>query len=119
MHNHTRTASPAVGSEPAPGGQFATARARISRMFGSIIEWLRTGYPDEAPQTGYSPLLALNGPTALSARQTAQIVAELGEAPIDSIDIGVTITKATNHLPTQAQTRTVTRALHPVTPPQR
>lgn len=87
-------------------------------MFGSIVEWLRTGYPDEAPRREYSPLLALNGPIALSARQTAQIVAELGEGSTDSIDIGVTITKATNHLPTQAQTRTVTRALHPDTPPQ-
>jgi Protein of unknown function (DUF3349) len=77
----------------------------------SIIDWLRSGYPDEAPRTGYSPLLALNGPIALSARQTQQIVAELGEGPTDSIDIGVTITKATNHLPTQAQTRAVTRAL--------
>jgi hypothetical protein len=87
-------------------------------MFGSIIEWLRTGYPDEAPRTGYSPLLALNGPIALSARQTAQIVAELDEGPTDPIDIGVTITKATNRLPTQAQTRTVARALHPDAPPQ-
>ena len=44
-------------------------------MFRSIIDWLRAGYPDEAPRTG----------------------------PIDSIDIGVTITKATNRLPTQAR----------------
>ena len=88
MRNHTRTTSPAVGSDPAPGGYRATACERIGRMFRSIIDWLRAGYPDEAPRTGYSPLLALNGPIALSARQTAQIVAELGEGPIDSIDIG-------------------------------
>jgi hypothetical protein len=88
-------------------------------MFGSIVDWLRAGYPDEAPRTGYSPLLALNGPIALSARQTEQIVAELGEGPTDSIDIAVTITRATNHLPTPAQTRAVTRALHQGKPPQR
>lgn len=64
-------------------------------MLGVIIEWLRAGYPDDAPRTGYSPLLALNGPLSLSARQTAQIVAKLGEGPTDSIDIEVTITKVT------------------------
>jgi Protein of unknown function (DUF3349) len=93
MRNHTRTVSPAVGSAPVPGGQRPTARARIGRMLGAIIEWLRAGYPDDAPSTGHSPLLALNGPLSLSARQTAQIVAKLGEGPTDSIDIEVTITK--------------------------
>jgi len=115
MRNHTRTVSPAVGSAPVPGAQRPTARARIGRMLGAIIEWLRAGYPDDAPSTGYSPLLALNGPLSLSARQTAQIVAKLGEGPTDSIDIEVTITKVTNQLPTETQTRTVTRALHPNT----
>lgn len=88
-------------------------------MFGAIVEWLRAGYPGEAPDTGYSPLLALNGPLSLSARQTGQIVAELGQGSNDSIDIEVTITKVTNQLPTPAQKRAVTRALHPNTPPQR
>jgi hypothetical protein len=119
MRNHTRTASPAVGSAPAPGGQRATGSTRFGRVFGSIIEWLRAGYPEQAPRTGYSPLLALNGPLSLSARQTDQVVAELGEGPTDSIDIEVTITKVTNQLPTPTQTRAVTRALHPDTPPQR
>lgn len=85
----------------------------------SIIDWLRAGYPDEAPRTGYSPLLALNGPIALSARQTEQIVAELGEGPADSVDIGVAIAKATKRLPTQAQTCAVTRALHADKQPRR
>ena len=87
--------------------------ARIAGAVVSITEWLRAGYPDEAPRTGYSPLLALNGPIALSARQTAQIVSELGDAPSDLIDIGVAITKATDRLPTQTQTQTVTQALPP------
>ena len=88
-------------------------------MFGAIVGWVRAGYPDEAPRTGYSPLLALNGPLWLSARQTDQIVAELGEGPIDSIDVEVTITKVTNRLPNPTQTRAVTRALHAHEPPQR
>ena len=73
------------------------------------------GYPDDAPRAGYSPLLALNGPTALTARQTAQIVGELGDGPTDPIDIAVAITKATNRPPTQTQTRPVTETLTPNT----
>ena len=64
------------------------SQRRRRALVRSIIDWLRAGYTDEAPRTGYSPLLALNGPIALSARQTEQIVAELGEGPADSIDIG-------------------------------
>jgi hypothetical protein len=37
----------------------------VRSMFRSIIDWFRVGYPDEAPSTGYSPLLALNGPIGL------------------------------------------------------
>lgn len=88
-------------------------------MFGSIIDWLRAGYPDDAPRTGYSPLLALNGAMALSARQTAQIVAELGEGHPNSVDIEVTVTKVTHQLPTPMQTRAVVRALHLNKPPKR
>ncbi len=116
MRNHTRTTRPAVDVAPAPSGQSPTARARIGRVFRSIIEWLRAGYPDEAPRTGHSPLLALNGPIALTPGQTAQIVADLGEKPTGPNDIGVAITKVTNQLPTPTQTRTVTRALDPDKP---
>ena len=84
-----------------------------------LIDWLRAGYPDEATGTGYSPLLALNGPIALTTRQTDQILAELGEEPTDSIDIGVAITKATKRLPTPAQTRAVSRQLRLDQPPRR
>src|SRR6476660_248173 len=107
MRNHTRTVSPAVGSAPVPGVQRPTARARIGRLLGAIIEWLRAGYPDDAPSTGSSPLLALNGPLSLSARQTAQIVAKLGEEPTDSIQIEVTISFVTDPPTTETQTRTV------------
>jgi hypothetical protein len=40
----------------------------------SIINWLRAGYPDDAPRTGYCPLLALNGPISLSDKQTQAVV---------------------------------------------
>ena len=115
MRNRGRTAaSPArtADSESPP-----TVLERIRIMVGSIIDWLRAGYPDDAPRTGYSPLLALNGPLALSTRQTAHITGQLGDGAADSIDIGVAITNTTNRLPTETQTRTVTHALH--APPSR
>ncbi|KZS76464.1 hypothetical protein A4G26_21730 [Mycobacterium kansasii] len=86
---------------------------RINGAFRSVIGWLRSGYPEEAPPRGYAPLLALNGPMALTPRQTQQVVDELAGAPADTTDIEVAITKATDRLPTQTQIRAVALALHP------
>ena len=83
----------------------------MRRGYRSILDWLRAGYPAEAPHTGYSPLLALNGPIALTQQQTEQIVDDLGAKPTNPVDIKVAITKATNRLPTDAQQRKVARAL--------
>jgi hypothetical protein len=47
-------------------------------MFRSIIDWLRAGYPDEAPSTGYSPLPALNAPVGLSRQRHSMIGATIG-----------------------------------------
>ena len=88
---------------------------RVRSTFRSIIDWLRAGYADEGPRTGHSPLLALNGPIALSPRQTEQMVNELGAGPMDSVDIKVAITKATDRLPTETQIRKVARALDQTT----
>lgn len=112
MRNHTRVGKPPSLPVATSGTQRPTVPARLAGMAESIIEWLRAGYPDDAPGQGYSPLLALNGPAALTSRQAAQIVAEVGDGPADRIDIGIAITKATNQLPTQAQTHAITRALH-------
>ena len=77
----------------------------------SIVDWLRAGYPDEAPTHGYSPLMALCGPVALSQSQTDQVVAEVGFRPADPLAIDVAITKATNRLPTPLQIAKIVRAL--------
>ena len=119
MTRHSRAATETVGYGQAPDRRRSSRPATIGHAFGSIIGWLRAGYPDEAPRNGYSPLLALNGPVSLSARQTAQIVAQLRQGPVDPVDVGVTITKVTNKLPTRAQIRTVTSALPLGTQPQR
>jgi hypothetical protein len=115
MRNHTRVRTPPDSPIVTCAAPRPTALARIGVAFGSIIAWLRAGYPDDAPGTGYSPLLALNGPVSLSARQTARIVRALGDGPAGPIDIAVAITKATDRLPTQGQTRTVAQAIAPST----
>lgn len=99
------------GTQPPTGDP--GVRVRISGVFRSVIGWLRAGYPDEAPRTGYSPLLALGGPMALTARQTQRIVDDLASAPADIIDIGIAITKTTGRLPTPTQTSAIALALHP------
>jgi len=92
---------------------------RIGQRLTSTIGWLRAGYPEEAPRQGYSPLLALAGPGALTRRQTTAIVAELGDGPSDAVAIAVAITKATGRLSTETETRAVAAALHhPPTYPQ-
>ncbi|WP_225331698.1 DUF3349 domain-containing protein [Mycobacterium intracellulare] len=78
----------------------------------SVIDWFRAGYADDAPRTGYSPLIALHGPVALTPRQIERVVDELQDGPTDTTDIEVAITKATDRLPSDNQLRTVARALH-------
>ena len=99
------------GSRPKQPSGMAVL-TRINAAFRSVIDWLRAGYPDEAPPTGYSPLLALTGPMSLTPRQTRHIVDELDGTPADTTDIEVAITKVTDRLPTQTQTRAVASALH-------
>ena len=85
---------------------------RVRYVINAIVDWLRAGYPDEAPRTGHSPLLALNGPLALTAAQKYRIAKNLVGQPVDTTTIDVAITKVTNRLPTPAQTRAVSRTLH-------
>ena len=111
-----RPTVPTAGSNGTVGGRTVYQTRSIIK---SAVDWCCAGYPDAAPDNGYSPLLALYGPVALSARQAAQVMAELRHESADATDIGVTITKVTNKLPTQAQIGTVTDALLPDTTPQR
>ena len=80
--------------------------------FTAAIDWLRAGYPEEAPRTGHSPLLALYGPLALTPAQRRRIVKDLEEQQTDTTDIEVAITKATNRLATPTQTRAIYRELN-------
>jgi hypothetical protein len=107
MRSHIRRPRPPTTDASAP----ATSRsARIAARFQSLIDWLRAGYPDEAPRHGHSPLIALNGPVSLSERQTQQIAGGL-TAEADPVDVQVEITKTTDRLPTASQVDRVRRAL--------
>ena len=69
----------------------------------AIVGWLREGYPQGVPAQDYVPLLALLR-RRLTEDEIAQIVQELsrdGRVPVDSIDIGATITKVTDALPSE------------------
>jgi hypothetical protein len=69
---------------------------RVSRVFA----FLRSGYPEVMPRTGYAPLAAL-----LRRRLTIdEITAVTGRvvrmsAPVTAADIGVEITRITDEMP--------------------
>lgn len=69
-------------------------------VLDSIINWLRAGYPQGVPEQDYLPLLALLA-RRLTNDEVAEVAAQLGRQgqPIDSVDIGTSITKITNELP--------------------
>lgn len=69
----------------------------------SVVGWLREGYPQGVPAQDYVPLLALLR-RRLTDEEVAAVVKELGAAgqvPVDSADIGTSITKITDALPSE------------------
>lgn len=70
-------------------------------LLGSIVSWLRAGYPEGIPESDYIPLLAVLA-RRLSNDEVRLVTRELiasGELPVDNIDIGTVITKVTDDLP--------------------
>lgn len=110
MRSRTRPPHPATADPVTPPTR--RAASRVSTTVRTIINWLRAGYPDEAPRHGYSPLMALYGPVALSQNQTDQVIAEVGAGPAEPLAIDVAITKATNRLPTPLQIAKIVRTLN-------
>jgi hypothetical protein len=88
----------------------------ILGMGRSFIEWVRAGYPEDAPKTGYNPLIALMGPMSLTRRQTQEVLNRLQGRPTDSVSIDVAITEITGQLPNPTQTRAVVRAIQGTEP---
>ena len=89
---------------------------RLRGACRSIIAWVRASYPEDAPRTGYSPLIALYGPMSLSRKQTEQVIDQLRGHPADTVSINVAITKVTGQLPHRTQTRQIARVLHKTEP---
>jgi hypothetical protein len=88
----------------------------LIRMRGTLlktIEWLRAGYPDNAPRTGYSPLIALQGPASLTDHQIRRITNAVTDHPGDptKTDIEATILEVTDRLPHPGQVAQVQRYL--------
>ena len=109
MHLNHPGREPARRAVPwAPVRKVIKAIAGVGR---SVIEWVRAGYPEEAPKTGYYPLMALTGPMSLTRRQIRQVVARLRGRPTDAVTINVAITEVTGRLPNPTQTRAVARAI--------
>ncbi|GAA3715098.1 DUF3349 domain-containing protein [Microlunatus aurantiacus] len=73
-------------------------------FLGSIVSWLRAGYPEGVPESDYIPLLAVLS-RRLSNDEVLAVTHELiesGELPVDNIDIGTVITRVTDELPREA-----------------
>jgi hypothetical protein len=67
----------------------------------SIVGWLREGYPHGVPEQDYIPLLALlrRRLTDDEVDTVVKLLVDDGSLPVDSIDIGASITKITDELP--------------------
>ncbi|MFY9919254.1 MAG: DUF3349 domain-containing protein, partial [Mycobacterium sp.] len=87
------------------------SKAGVRKLLRSTVDWLRAGYPDEAPNTGYSPLIALDGPAPLTPKQKRRTLGEVAQDAASATEISIAITKVTDRLPTPAQTSAIERAL--------
>ena len=70
-------------------------------FLGSVVNWLRAGYPEGVPESDYIPLLAVLA-RRLSNDEVRAVAHELiasGELPVDDFDIGSVIVKLTDELP--------------------
>ncbi|BBZ52322.1 DUF3349 domain-containing protein [Mycobacterium heidelbergense] len=85
----------------------------LSHWVSSIVAFLRAGYPNGMPTTGYVPLAALSHRRA-SSDEISAITSGLvmhGRRPISATDVGVAITHITNDMPSQDDIARVKRRL--------
>ncbi len=78
-----------------------------------IVAFLRAGYPNAAPATGYVPLLALL-PRKVSDHEALMITSMLigrKRRAIDAADVGVEITRVTGEMPSFDDIERVQRRL--------
>ena len=87
----------------------------LRNVVAKVVTYFRAGYAAGAPQRGYISLLALL-PRRLTDDEVAKVAADfLGRTatPVDGVDIGVAITRATQELPATEDVDRVTDRLDP------
>lgn len=88
----------------------------IPTVVTAVLHWLRSGYPDDAPRYGHSPLLALMD-QRLSPQQLGEIVIALGgDRAIEAVDIQVAITAVAGRMPSPADLSAVCSAIEKSAP---
>src|ERR1700739_3744249 len=76
-------------------------------FLGSIVNWIRAGYPEGIPPTDSFPVLALLT-RRLSNDEVKAVAGELmHRGDFDNVDIGVLITQVTDQLPSSEDTERV------------
>lgn len=73
----------------------------LSGVAAKVVDFVRAGYPEVAPSTGYIPLLALSR-RRLCDDEVWAVAAEFaarGDAAVDDADIGAAIMRITRQLP--------------------
>lgn len=79
----------------------------------NVVAFLRAGYPGGAPSVGYAPLLSLL-PRRVSEDEIATIARKLfvpQRYSVDSVDVGVEITRITDELPSVNDVQRVQRRM--------
>jgi hypothetical protein len=88
----------------------------LSHWVSSIVAFVRAGYPNGMPATGYLPLAALSRRRLcdddITAIASTLITRRLSS--ISSVDIGVEITRITNQLPAPDDIERVQHRVHAI-----
>ncbi|MDT5257476.1 MAG: hypothetical protein QOD10_2556 [Mycobacterium sp.] len=80
-------------------------------FLGSIVNWIRAGYPEGIPATDSFPVLAFL--TRRLSNDEVKIVAKelMQRGDFDNVDIGVLITQLTDQLPSEEDVERVKERL--------
>lgn len=85
----------------------------LGQRVSAVVAFFRAGYPKGAPPFGYVPLLALL-PRRVSDDEITTIARKLlapKRRPVDDVDVGVEITRVTDHMPSADDIERVQRRL--------
>jgi hypothetical protein len=79
----------------------------VNRFLGTIVSWLRAGYPNGVPSNDYLPILALLS-RRLSCDEVTEVARGMDRLPRPGfIDIGAEILRITDQLPAPADVERV------------